>query len=166
MVLSPFHMVLAGFSHMLLTLVVSSSSELADGDGLVHIFHGWGYQGRDLFFPVWLLQQISWLLLQGSGSIPRELASTCKCYKSLACIIFAVVPLSKRKQFGQVHSHCESEWSSGIASGRHDPLSGHEILNQTLCLMGSLICCCWCPDLVYVESKCLSCAGSPLLPGT
>lgn len=76
--LSPSHMVLAGFSHML-ALGCQFIWELADGDGLVHIFQLAGAikGGTSLLSCVVPTADIL-DFLQGSGSIPRELASTCK----------------------------------------------------------------------------------------
>ena len=77
--LSPSHLVLAGFSHML-TLSCQFIWELADGDGLVCIFQLAGAikGGTSLLFCVASTEDIL-DFLQGSGSIPRQLASMCNC---------------------------------------------------------------------------------------
>lgn len=64
---------------------------------------GWLGLSREgpLFFPVWLLQQISWTFYRVVAAFQESWLQLASAYKSLACIIFAVVPLSKESNLAK-----------------------------------------------------------------
>lgn len=54
-----------------------------------------------LFFYVWLLQKISWTFYRVVAAFQDSWPQCATAYKSLACIIFADVPLAKESNLAK-----------------------------------------------------------------